>query len=116
MKKILLVLVAIIALFAVGVAFWIGAARGRAISLRVVRNQILADLRVANERNDTQLAEYLKARYYYYSNESGVHLRRGEGDFGAVNEKLLQGYSPGKGLTSFKAEYDAYKQIRGFVE
>ena len=70
--------------------------------------------KIASEKGDEQLFEYLKARYYYFSNRANIRLRPAEGDFGAVNEALLKGYSAGKGLTSFEAEYEEYRRIAGF--
>ena len=106
----LVMVVFMITAFVVGVFYGQGQAYGQ------VRKEFRLDMEVAKEKENALLHELAKARYYYYSNRACVRLRRGEGDYGPVNEELLQGFSAGKGLTTFKEEYDDYRKIPGFAE
>jgi hypothetical protein len=85
--------------------FAVGMARGHKLTLLKVYRETLRDLKIANERNEPQMREYLKSRYYYYSNRLGI---RGTVDFGPIDEALLSGYPAGKDLTTYKFEYEQY--------
>ena len=100
-----------VVLVAAGTGFVLGGFYGKAVGCQEARNQLYIDIEAAAEGENVQMQELLKARYYYYSNRAKVRLRRGEGDFGPVNESLVSGFSPGKGLTTFKEEYEAYKKL-----
>lgn len=97
-------------------AFVVGILYGQGQAYNQVRKLYAADMRIAQEKHNLVLAELSKARYYYYANQSRVRLTRGEGDYGPVNEELLQGFSAGKGPTTFKEEYEDYRKIPGFAE
>lgn len=84
-------------------------------AMRQVRIQLRADLFTSRDKADPLLTEYIKARYYYFSCEAGVRLREGEEDHGPINESLLQGFTGGKGPTSFKEAYENYRKIPGFA-
>jgi hypothetical protein len=86
---------------------------GKKIVFQQMRIQTLSDLEVAKEKGDKLLSEYLKARYYYYSNRAGIRLLPGEGDFGYVDEQEVAAFSAGKGPTSLKQEYDEYRRRIG---
>jgi hypothetical protein len=98
-------LVALVASFLFGCVF------GRRSAYWTLRNVARADANFASTNSNKQLFEYIKSRYYYFSNRAGVRLRMGEGDFGPVDESLLKGYSAGKGPTSFVEEYDDYRRL-----
>lgn len=83
-------------------------ARGEVIAYRQMRTLLLADIDAASKLNNPVLQEYLKARYYYISNKAKVRLRSGEGDFGPVDEAIIDGFVPGKDVTTFQLEYGAY--------
>jgi hypothetical protein len=82
---------------------------GKRLAFKAMRIQLLGDLEVASEKDNPVLFEYLKSQYYYCSNRAGVRLLRGEGDFGAVDESRLQGFSAGKGPTTYREEYERYR-------
>ncbi len=106
----LLLVVFMVAAFVAGIFYGQGQAYGQ------VRKQFRLDMNVAKEKENALLHELAKARYYYYSNQAHWRLRQGEGDYGPVNEELLKGFSAGKGLTTFKQEYEDYRKITGFAE
>ena len=90
--------------------FLYGTYYGQKLGFRMMRSQTRADLEVSRENGNKELSEYLKARYYYYSNRAGLRFRSQEGDLGPIDASLLQGFSAGKGPTSWKEEYDDYQR------
>ena len=93
------------------VGFYFGTFHGKQIAFRMTRTEVRADMATALDQQNKQLFEYLKARYYYLSNRSGIRLRPDEGDFGPVDAALIKGFSAGKGPTSFEEEYEDYKRL-----
>ena len=116
MKTDRLFILSVLLLFATPFSFYVGFIRGEANAYRIVRNETTVNLKIAKEKEDEKLYEYLKARYYYYSNRARLRLRPGEGDFGEVESRLLEGYHAGKDLVTFKSEYEEYQEIKGFSE
>jgi len=111
-----LFILAVILLSVSPLAYYAGLVVGEANSYRAIRKETLGNLKIASEKGDGMLYEYLKARYYYYSNRARIQLRSGEGDYGNVDSKLLEGYYAGKDLVTFESEYENYKKIEGFSE
>ena len=90
------------------VGFMFGVYSGQHSAFSQVRTQMMVDLDVAREKGSKQMCELLKARYYYFSNRSGLRFRSQEGDYGPVDTNLIPGFSAGKGPTGFKEEYEDY--------
>lgn len=101
----------VIVICALGAGFWLGTQYGQKTVYMMLRVQTKVDIEAAVQNANKPMIEYLKSRYYYFSNRAGVRLQLQEGNYGPIDESVLQGFLPGKGPTTFKEEYEEYLRI-----